>query len=142
MLNRRNSLAACATVLLAITATACGGSDEGSSEATTEQRCEAAEGIKTAVETGDAADTPEAIVSSLDAMAEAIEDFDKIAPSELDAQSALVLDQTKKMVDAVADADGDPFSADLSFLDDAEDADQAQDDLDMWLDTNCGFTIG
>lgn len=146
MINRRTPLAACATVVLAFVATACGGSDEGSSEgsseATIEQRCEAAQGIKTAVENGENAETAEEIVAMLDAMAASIDKFEKIAPAEIDPQAELVLAQTQRMVDAVSAADGDPFTADLAFLDDSSEADQAQDELDAWAEATCGFTIG
>lgn len=142
MINRRTPLAACATVLLAFVATACGGSDEGSSEATTEQRCEAAQEIKTAIENGENAETAEEVVAMLDAMAASLDKFEKIAPVEIDPQAELILAQTQRMVDAVSAADGDPFAADLAFLDDTPEADEAQDELDAWAEATCGFTIG
>ncbi|HMS46915.1 MAG: hypothetical protein WAX12_05855 [Candidatus Microthrix subdominans] len=123
------SIAALVTV---ISLGACGGDNQAS----TDEVCDSLRAVATAIDESETTDPTE----SFDALLAALEDFAAVAPSEVGADAATLLEGAKRMSDQ-ASGEEEANDEDPALLED-EEYERAGDRVEAYAKKTCGISIG
>lgn len=135
MFNSRNFSRLAIVVIGASTIVACSGSDDASNA----DPCDAAQKVTAAFAEGESAESADEAFASYSSLADALGDFAKAAPDDLQADSELLASGLRLL--AESDPEAGPSEATLEVVND-ESFDRAGDRLEDYFEATCGLEFG